>query len=596
MLENSENYNISQIVDGLDLLSKPCVEYEIDRAIHSYIKEQNIEELPFQWMAEGMAFAFMENYPDQETGWGTYYGPMMVLPNEAGQLSESPSIRLVTPEILAYWEKRSKEAKHPILKLRYADLVWDFSKTNANTAPHFSIAHTIIDSTIEIAKGKVHKNETDVITKLERALSVAISINDQKRKDLLRDTIIQYEDEIAQDDKPGLWGFSFNLLLRNKKIPLSAEVENKLVQDLENRLKRLSDVNDKEKLNPWGGAESAALDLAAYYRSINKNEDIKRVLLTLGNVFEIASEDATPLQISAWLQHIHAIYLEFGLNDEAQNIAKKIKSVGPKIKDEMKTFSYEMKITKKEMDDYVNALIDEDLQASIGRIANQFVPLKDQVENQLRDLKKKAPVSFLFTKQIQDHHGRPIATIGPIEDDLMGHIVSQTSQNMRISSIFLGRVLEELISRFKITTQYFVDYLYKSPVFEEDKKIILLDGIKAYLDGNHLVAIHLLVPQIENAFRKLVELSGGSVLKPGRTGGMNLKTLDEILRDHNIAVIFGEDESLYFRILLTDQRGWNIRNNVCHGIIPADTFQSIISDRIFHVLLLLSLIRKTEKK
>lgn len=594
MLENSEN-TISQVVDNLDLLSKPCVEYELDKAINSYIREQAIEVIPSEWIAEGMAFAFMENYPDQKTGWGTYHGPMMVLPNEAGQLSERPSIRLVTPEILEYWEVRSKEAKHPILKLRYADLVWDFSKTITNKAPHFSTAHTIIDSNIEIAKGKFHKNETDVITKLERALSVAISINDQKRKDLLRDTIIQYEDEIALDDKPGLWGFSFNLLLRNKKIPLSTEVENKLVQDLENRLKRLSDVNDKEKLSPWA-AENAALDLAAYYRSINQNEDVKRVLLTMGNAFEAASKDAAPLQISAWLQHLHAIYLDFGLQDDAKEITKKIKSVGPKIKDNMKTFSYEIKITEKEMDDYINAIIDEDLHASFARIAVQFVPSKDEVENQIRKLAKEAPVSFLFTKQLQDHQGRPIATIGALENDLMGHIVSQTSQNMRISSIFLRRVLEELFSRYKVETQDLVGYLYESPVFEEDKKIILHDGIKAYMDDNHLVGIHLLVPQVENAFRKLVELSGGSVLKPGRTGGLNLKTLDEILRDQNIVDIFGEDESLYFRILLTDQRGWNIRNNVCHGIIPAEVFQSIISDRIFHVLLLLSLIRKTEKK
>jgi hypothetical protein len=33
---------------------------------------------------------------------------------------------------------------------------------------------------------------------------------------------------------------------------------------------------------------------------------------------------------------------------------------------------------------------------------------------------------------------------------------------------------------------------------------------------------------------------------------------------------FGDNLSFYFRILLTDQRGWNMRNNVCHGISPAN--------------------------
>lgn len=261
----------------------------------------------------------------------------------------------------------------------------------------------------------------------------------------------------------------------------------------------------------------------------------------------------------------------------------------------MQTFSYKKNITKEEMDDYVNSIIDEDLQASIARISNHFIPSKDQVENQLRELEKKYQVSFLFTKQVQDYQGRPIATIGPLEQDLMDHIVSQSSQNMRITSVFLREVLEELVSRFQLTAKDIVDYLYRSPVFEDEKKSVLFEGLKAYLDGQNIVAIHLLVPQIESAFRKLIELTGGSVLKPARRGGMHLKTMDELLRAQTIVDIFGKDASLYFRILLTDQRGWNIRNDVCHGIIPADAFQSYISNRIFHVLLLLSFVRETEK-
>ena len=138
------------------------------------------------------------------------------------------------------------------------------------------------------------------------------------------------------------------------------------------------------------------------------------------------------------------------------------------------------------------------------------------------------------------------------------------------------------------------DYFYQSQVFDEDKKAIIFDGIDAYLRNNHLAAIHLLIPQIEGGFRRLVEHTGGSVLKPSRGGGMHLKTLDELLRDQKIIDVFGEDMSLYFRILLTDQRGWNLRNDVCHGISPAATLQVNISDRVFHVLLCLALVRYKE--
>lgn len=581
---------IAEFVDNLDFLSVPFYEHQVSGAANSFIKEKNLENLPFEWLAEAIAFDFVPNYSNKNTGWGTYYGPMWVMPNEDGMATESPSIRLVTPKIIDYWEKRSRTAKHPVLRLRYADLVWDFSKTVAQKAPHFSIAHVVIDSTIEIAKNKCHKFETDIITKLERALSLAIQINDTQRVERLRDAIIEYEDNIAEDTKAGLWGFSFDLLI-NRKVPIGNGIEDKLIGNLEHRLVRLADPAHKENLDPWA-AEGAALRLAKYYRSAGQNEDAKRVLLKFGTAFEVAIESAAPLQASAWLQHVHSVYFEYGgLRDEAEKLAVKIKELGPKVIAEMKPISAEIKITQEEMTNFVNSIVDEDLEKSLIRTAFHFVPKKDKIEDQLKDLSKKAPISFLFPRQIQDNEGRPVGFIGSLEDDLTGHIVHRSSQNIQISSIFLRPVLQEAISRFALTPEKIFDYLCRSKLFSDEKKTMLFEGIKAYLDGNHLVAIHLIIPQVEAAFRRLVEHTGGSVLKLRRGGGLHLKTLDELLRDERVVTVFGDDMSLYFRILLTDQRGWNLRNNVCHGIIPAVAFSQNVSDRVLHVLLCLALIR-----
>lgn len=382
-------------------------------------------------------------------------------------------------------------------------------------------------------------------------------------------------------------------MLKNKKIPISDELKQKIIQDLEDRLSKLSDTSQKKNLEPWA-AEAATLRLAGYYRSINQKENIRRVLLKFGTAFEVASKDASALQASAWLQRVHSIYLEYGFREEAEKISIKLKEIGPKVNEEMKPISHEMKISHEDMQKYINSIIGDDIESTFVRIAVHYIPKKDQVENQLKNLAKKAPISYLFPRQIQDHQGRPVAFIGSLEDDLIGNIVHLIAQNMGISVVFLRRVIEEFISRFKVTPEKIIDYLYKSPVFDEDKREIILSGIKAYLANKHLSAIHLLIPQIESAFRKLVEHTGGSVLKPSRGGGMHLKTLDELLRDQRVINIFGEDMTLYFRILLTDQRGWNLRNDVCHGISPAATFQVNISDRVFHTLLCLALVRDKE--
>src|SRR5690606_12004382 len=111
-------------------------------------------------------------------------------------------------------------------------------------------------------------------------------------------------------------------------------------------------------------------------------------------------------------------------------------------------------------------------------------------------------------------------------------------------------------------------------------------------DGSYINSVHLLIPQIEDAIRNLVEISGGSILKPSKNGGFNYKTLDELLREKVVIDALGDDVTLYFRVLLTDQRGWNLRNEVCHGIPPTNVFSAHVADRIIHVLLYLALLRE----
>src|SRR2546430_16052740 len=75
-----------------------------------------------------------------------------------------------------------------------------------------------------------------------------------------------------------------------------------------------------------------------------------------------------------------------------------------------------------------------------------------------------------------------------------------------------------------------------------------------------------------------------------------LKTFDDLLREEVVVNTLGENASLYFRVLFTDQRGWNIRSGVCHGITSLPAFSWPITERSFHALLVLAVLRGQEKK
>jgi len=590
---------MSKIIDALkEVLGKfdqeimPTSEYDISKAIYSVRDPNDVTEPPMQWVAEAIAFDFCEGYQDQ-TKDGTYFEPMFVSNNRDGTVTEWPNVKEVTEPIIKYWTDRAKTTKHPVLRARYANLVWDFSKVVTNASPHHSIAQLVIDSIIEIAQKGCHRYKTSVIKKLERALCLAVMLNDSSRIDKVRDAIINYEDSVAQDSKLGLWGFAYDLLFENDKVKLTADQNQKIIDDLEGHLLRASEPTNKEEIDPWA-VEAAALRLAKYYRKVGREEDTKRVILAIGNAFIKASSKASALQASAWLQRVYATFKEFGLSDEAEKISIQLREVGKKTKSELKSFSHTMEVPKEMMEKYIAALTEGELDDVLMRITAYYIPKKSEAEKQLKDLASKAPVAFLIPMELQDNRGRPLAKVGSLEEDLEGHTVKQMSRNMTIESVFLRQVLESLVKKYLTFENLYVDYLFRSPVFEEDRKAIIRCGVKEYLNGNHITAVHLLIPQIENALRVLLEIAGGSVLKPARGGGFNLKVLEDLLHDPLLVQVFGEDMVFYFRALLVDPRGWNLRNCVCHGLRDASEFGSSMSDRIIHVLLCLALVRKKE--
>jgi hypothetical protein len=284
--------------------------------------------------------------------------------------------------------------------------------------------------------------------------------------------------------------------------------------------------------------------------------------------------------------------MQYGLKDETDEISIEMRKLGAKADSELKTIEASVTIPTEEIEKFINALVAGDLRTALARVAIHYLPKKGEAIKELTDLSKEAPISFLFTRKIQDSSGRIIATVGPLKEDFDGHVISQISQNISFSSIFLRDTIKALICKFDLEAETIVDYLYESPIFEEDRKDLIKKGIEEYLNRNYIVALHILIPQIEALIRNLEEKTGGVVLKSARSGGFNYRTLDDMLWDENIRGVLGEDATLYFRVLLVDPRGWNLRNNICHGISAPETLNATTSDRVFHSLLCLSLIRE----
>ena len=260
----------------------------------------------------------------------------------------------------------------------------------------------------------------------------------------------------------------------------------------------------------------------------------------------------------------------------------------------MASISHELTIPNEDLNNLVSAATEGDLESTLFRIAALYVPTKDQAEKQVLEISKNSPIFSLIPRQLMDDRGRTVAVLGPLKEDHAGHIVLQISQTLSFTSFILRRVIYGMLQKSGADSKSIFEHISQSPAFLESKYEIIRRGLEAYLNGDHLVAAHLLVPQFEEAVRTLLEKTGGSVLKKGRNGGFQLKLLDELLRDPLMVKCLNEDLSLYFRVLYTDQRGWNIRNSICHGLLPSNAIGQPMTDRIFHSFLCLALVKEDE--
>ena len=596
--DSSAPLTIAELLETFESRPDPFDLHEVAEAARALGREREASghALAIGIRAEWLAFTLIENYRgDEGFTWGTHYGPVGVFLDEKGARVEMPPIAEITPEVIAYWQERATVARHPLLRMRYADLVWEFGR-RANLAPGPEFPHAAIDATVAAAEKRLFKHSTVGFTALRRALTVALSLRDDGRVAAVRDALIAYEDAVSEDPHPGTWGIAFDELVvtKSKHLPMPPELVLKLVSDLEARLGRLAHPTERGALPDGFAVEAAALRLARHYRATGDQAGMRRAVRTFGEAFGTAATNASPMLAMAWLERVLDTYRSFGLHEDAEAEEIRLRELGPGAVKEMNPVETSIEIPAEEVEQFLDEMTAGTLEEVLVRIACQFIPDKGAVTEQVHRLAKVAPLGAIIPQKLMDREGRVIAKIGSLQDDLDGRVVRQTSQQMQIEFPWLHAAIDRMRERLSLIQSDLRAHLMKSPVFDGSKAPILERGLAAYLDGEAIVAAPILIPQVEEALRNLLRLSGGSTHKPHRLGGLMLKTLDDLLREEAVVKSLGENVVHYFRVLFTDQRGWNIRNDVCHGITPLAAFSPQMTDRIFHSLLVLALLRKQE--
>jgi hypothetical protein len=541
--------------------------------------------------SEVLAFA-LEGNARQQSPWNTYFGPNSSGVHQDGRQLYFPDIAGTEGLAVAHWAQRAQELKHPVLKARYADLAWDMSRAIAKTNPDPIMARMAIDAYLASLAAKLRVDDHSYFNAAIRALDLAVMIRDEPRINSSRETLLQQHRDAMAEER-GMWWLAVDRLMDDKRAGLTDVERDQLIADMEGLLTRFSNSADPTGFDPHA-TEGVGRRLIKYYNKAGKRDDTKRLHEVIARAFEHFASLGGAMIASWALQTAINAYRDAGLTKESRRLRIVMEEKIEQSQDEMVPIRTETAIPREDMESYIQTIVTSDLGETFARLAVSFIDRRADMEKVVQASLEEAPLAARVGQTIMAKN-HIAAKVGSVEDDPFGRLVRQAAQAASLSDVWLVNVFNRAIETHGVTPGHFASWAARAGLF--DDLTLLIEGVRAWFDQDYIKAVHVLVPQVEHGLRGIVSMLDLPVTKPHPTiSGVSVAiNMGDILYSKEITEALGPDLTLYFLTLYADPRGFNLRNNIAHGLMEADRIGYGVATRVIHTLLVLGLWKEIAK-
>ena len=583
--------DIWEIYDVID--KKHFLSHDVSASINRLPKDNPEKQ---QCIYETMAFDFAENCDGK--GWNTYYGPQWTFTKkDTGEEVYMPNIKDITEEMIAYWEERTVTVKNPLLKMRYTGLVLEFKKKLFNKEPDYkSIKLTHIQSLLDVVEGDYCQNEIIAFDYAERALNLSVHFRNHNLQERAVKVYYEAHQRHSNNDMhPGVWGRIFRSLIKHQYYfqPYEKELLDEQLSRYD-RLRKLAFENG-DKTGQYSHVLSEQIDLLAdYYHLTREKEKIEPLLDTMLEVIKLS----IPVRGGMWgqvmIQQLQARYRKYGFDKRANQLYVMLSDLGVETLSELKSTEYSIPVDRDRINAFLDAALDGSDRDVLMFFLFHYIPKIQEEKLRLKERAEKAPLLDLVSTFSIDSSGNTISRVGVGPDAERQKLYFFMYESMRFIIPFMHLHITKMKEEGKMTTESIMELIKDSELITEDHKEIVRRGLDAYMAEDYLVCCHLLIPQLEAAIRRLFALNGANIMRSKKNPdeGNEYRSLDSLLGSTEAVAYMGEDIANYFRNVLTDQYGWNIRNQVSHGLLASDKFNFGMADRVVHAFIMLGVLKK----
>ena len=229
-----------------------------------------------------------------------------------------------------------------------------------------------------------------------------------------------------------------------------------------------------------------------------------------------------------------------------------------------------------------------------------LLPTCHDVRKSVEEQVKKSPTLHFLSKSISDQNKNTAQHFESEEEKEYFSILEGYKSYLELGYIYLiNEVLIAAILERKLTIGVLLNFLNKYCWYGKDLIKHLPDGRTSGRNWLNLIApalneyfnqmdFHLADPRrnrpnfvlsldsltlkIEGLFRDLCQLSGVVTSRQKKdNSGRNItveKDIDALLREEAVTKLFDEDDLLFFKFLLVEKAGYNLRHKIAHSLLP----------------------------
>ncbi|MEQ1652873.1 MAG: DUF4209 domain-containing protein, partial [Hyphomicrobium sp.] len=200
--------------------------------------------------------------------------------------------------------------------------------------------------------------------------------------------------------------------------------------------------------------------------------------------------------------------------------------------------------------------------------------MRTQVEKNLAD----SPLQAMFQTTVFDAAGRTVAVVpgmlggtdAEVELGMQHHVYRYAGLGRNLTcAACIGPALGVINAEHTIDETDIAPLLEDHPLIADGHTQYFARGLTEGLRGDFALALHFLVPQIENSLRIILHSKGVITTELTKVGIEQEWTLGRVLAQPALEVLLGPSFVFELKsLMLADPVGANIRNTLAHGLLP----------------------------